>query len=180
MILTLSLILRTSIVNLCLGHVAPTLSIYLLYLRVLTVQELQRPGQGIVAFSPHPSGHGRSAQGVHFVREDAHEVRKASDVKDLDVVVAQAVRHKAVLRGACLRKQVPNQDDSSRVDVVYPLEVEEDGPRVLGLCLSVGGVEGFLGEVVDLAAKVKDGATPLPAHTCLEVFSRHRPLRSSV
>ena len=59
-------------------------------------------------------------------------------------------------------------------------KTKEDGPRVLGLCLSVGGVEGFLGEAVDLAAKVKDGAIPLLAHTCLEVFSRYRPLRSSV
>jgi hypothetical protein len=40
-------------------------------------------------------------------------------------------------------------------------KTKEDGPRVLGLCLSVGGVEGFLGEAVDLAAKVKDGAIPL-------------------
>jgi hypothetical protein len=70
------------------GYVTPPFSMYLLYLHVLTVQELQRPGQGIVAFSPHPSGHGRPAQGAHFVREDAHEVRKAGDVKDLDVVVA--------------------------------------------------------------------------------------------
>ena len=54
----------------------------------LTVQALQRPGQGIVAFSPHPSGHGRPALGAHFVRENTHDVRKASDVKDLDVVVA--------------------------------------------------------------------------------------------
>jgi hypothetical protein len=104
---------------------------YLLYLRVLTVQELQRPGQGIVAFSPHPSGHGRPAQGAHFVREDAHELRKASDVKDLDVIVAQAVGQKATLRGARLRKQVPKQDDPGRVDVVYPLEVEDDGPGSL-------------------------------------------------
>ena len=34
------------------GYVTPPFSMYLLYLRVLTVQELQRPGQGIVAFSP--------------------------------------------------------------------------------------------------------------------------------
>ena len=42
-----------------------------------------------------------------------------------------------------------------------------------------GGIQGFLGEAVDLAAKVKDGSTLLLAHTCLEVFSRHRPLLSS-
>ena len=50
--ISLSLTLRTSTVNLCLGHVTPPFSMYLLYLCVLTVQELQRSGRGIVAFSP--------------------------------------------------------------------------------------------------------------------------------
>jgi hypothetical protein len=39
----------------------------------------------------------------------------------------------------------------------------EDGLRVFGLCLRVGGLRGFLDEAVDLAAKVKDGVTPLLA-----------------
>jgi hypothetical protein len=43
-----------------------------------------------------------------------------------------------------------------------------------------GGIQGFLGEAVDLAAKVKDGAAPLLAHTCLKVVGRYRPLLSSV
>ena len=43
-----------------------------------------------------------------------------------------------------------------------------------------GGIQGFLGEAVDLAAKVKDGSTLLLAHTCLKAVSRHRPLHSSV
>src|SRR5918999_2247194 len=117
------------------------------------------------------------AHGALFVQEDAYEVREASDVKDLEVMVAQAVGQKATLRGA--PSQAGSQSGRSQPSrCSLPPEVEDDGPRVLGLCLSVGGVEGFLGEIVDLAAKVEYGATPLLAHTCLEVFSRHRPLLS--
>ena len=52
-------------------------------------------------------------------------------------------------------------------------EVEEDGLRVLSLCLRAGGVQGFLGEAVDLAAKVKDDATRRQTHACLKAVSRH-------
>src|SRR5829696_10133187 len=102
------------------------------------------------------------------------------DVKDLDVVVAKAVGQKATLRGTRLRKQAPNQDEPGRVDVVHLLEVEEDSLRVFGLCLRVGGVQGFLGEAVDLAMEVEHGATRLLAHACLKVVSRHRLLPSGL
>ena len=66
------------------------------------------------------------------------------------------------------------EDLSERLQ--HLLEVEEDGLRVFGLCLRVGGVQGFLGEAVDLAMEVEDGATRLQAHACLKVLSRHRRL----
>ena len=102
------------------------------------------------------------------------------DVKDLDVVVAQTVGQKAALRGTRLRKQAPNQNEPGRVDVVHLLEVAEDGPRVFGLCLRVGGVQGLPGEAVDLAVEVEDGATRLQPHACLKVVSRHRRLLSGM
>ena len=46
-------------------------------------------------------------------------------------MVAQAVGQKATLRGARLRKQVPNQDDPGRVDVVYPPKLSMMAPGSL-------------------------------------------------
>jgi hypothetical protein len=75
-------------------------------------------GRVRAAYSPLQSGH--CLNSFYFRLADGYGAVQASDVKDLDVVVAQAVGQKATLRGAHLRKQVPKQDDPGRVDVVYP------------------------------------------------------------
>src|SRR3712207_9220449 len=66
-------------------------------------------------FSRDPSGYGRLAQRALFVREDAHEVREASDVEDLDVMIAQAIGQEAALRSTRLGKQARNQEDPGQI-----------------------------------------------------------------
>src|SRR3712207_7605754 len=60
---------------------------------------------------------GRPAQGALLVREDAHEVREAGGVEDLDVVVREAGGPGGALRGARPGGQAPGQGYPPRVDV---------------------------------------------------------------
>src|SRR4028118_109210 len=132
--------------------------------------------------SPGP----RLVQGALLVREDAHEVREAGDVEDLDVVLGEATGREVALRGAGPGQEAHDQGDTRGVDVVHALKVEEDGIGVPLLGLSVGGVEGLLGEAVDLAPKVEHGGAGLPAHLRLEVPYGHvappsaRPFRCRI
>jgi hypothetical protein len=119
-----------------------------------------------------------SGQGTLFVLEDAHEVREAGDVEDLHVVLREAAGQHTPLRSARLRQQAHYQGYARGVDVVHPLEVEQDDLRVPLLGFVVGGVESFPGEAVDLAVKVHDGATGLLAHARLKPSCRHRYLLS--
>src|SRR5918997_4754145 len=116
---------------------------------------------------------GRPAQGALLVREDVHEVREAGDVEDLDVVVGEPVGHEAALRGARPGEQAHDQGYPRRVDVVHPLEVQDDGPWVVLLSLGVGGVEGTFGEAVDLALQVEHGASGFQSHPYLQVPHGH-------
>src|SRR5215203_3815914 len=176
MMLTLSLTLRTSIV-ICAWGMSSLLS---RYISLTPSNSPRRAWSEPCSSSPlcdTPPTSGRPAQGALLVREDVHEVREAGYVEDLDVVVAQAVGHETALRGARPGEQAHYKGDPGRVDVVHPLEVEEDSLRVHRLRLCVGRVEGFLSEAVDLAVEVEHGAARFPAHLYLQVaHGHHLPL----
>src|SRR5918992_3085982 len=87
------------------------------------------------------SGHRSLFDGALFVGEDAHKVREARDVEDLHVMLAQVAGKQALVRSARLGEQAHDQGYAGRVDVIDPLEVEQDGPRVAALGLRVGVVE---------------------------------------
>src|SRR5918997_1244001 len=167
MTLTSSFTLRTSIVT-CAWGISALLS---------------RPNSLTPSYSPRSacsepcsspaSISGRPAQGALLVREDAHEVREAGYVEDLDVVVAEAVGHERALGGPGSCEQAHEQGYPGRVYVVHLHEVEEDGVRVERLRLGVGRVEGLLGEAVDLASEVEHGAAWLLAHPHLKVPHGH-------
>src|ERR671913_1219123 len=89
-----------------------------------------------------------------FVGEDAHKVREARDLEDLHVMLAEVAGKQALVRSARLGQQAHDQGYTGRVDVIDPLEVEQDRLRILGVGLRVSGVERFLGEAVDFAAQV--------------------------
>src|SRR5918997_180203 len=113
-----------------------------------------------------------------FVWVNTNEVRETRDVENLHVVVAQAIGQKTALRGARSRQEAYDQGDASTVHVVYPLEVQEDNLRVLGLGLGVGSVKGLFSKAVDLTVQVDHGRTGQVAHARLQVFSWHGCLLS--
>src|SRR5215211_6398164 len=119
------------------------------------------------------SGHRSLYDGALFVGEDAHEVRQARDVEDLNVMLAQVAGEQALVRSARPGKQSDDQCYPGRVDVVYPLEVEQDGLRVVALGLRVSGVKSFLGEAIDFASEVEDDAASLLAHLRLQLTHSH-------
>src|SRR5215212_2893682 len=172
MTLTLSPTLRTSIVTCAWG-----MSSLLSRLNNLTPPNSPRRAWSEPCSSSSPCvvppTSGRPTQGALLVREDVHEVREAGDVEDLDVVVAQAVGHETALRGARPGEQTHYKGDPGRVDVVHPLEVEDDSLRVHRLRPRVGRVEGFLSEAVDLATEVEHGAAGFLAHLHLQVAHGH-------
>src|SRR5215218_930779 len=119
------------------------------------------------------SGHRSLYYGALFVGEDAHEVREARDVEDLHVMLAQVAGEQAPMRRARPGEQAYDQGYPGRVDVVDPLEVEQDRIRVLGLGLRVSGVQGLLGETVDLAHQVEHGDARYNAHFYVKVPHGH-------
>src|SRR3990170_2813747 len=172
MTLTSSLTLRTSIVT-CAWGMSSLLS------RLINMTPSNSPRRAWsepCSSSPScaaPLTSGRPAQSALLVREDAHEVREAGDVEDLDVVVREAVGREVALRSARPGQQAHDQGYPRRVDVLHPFEVQEDGLGVVLLRLCVGGVEGFFGEAVDLAFEVEHGAAGFPAHLHLQVPHGH-------
>src|SRR5215218_6202299 len=110
------------------------------------------------------SGHRSLYDGALFVGEDAHEVRQARDVEDLHVMLAQVAGEQALVRSARLGKQADDQGYPGRVDVVDPLEVEQDRLGVFGIGLGVGRVKGLFGEAVDLAHQVEHGNSRFQAN----------------
>src|ERR687898_711716 len=172
MMLTLSPTLRTSIV-ICAWGMSSLLS----RLNNLTPSNSPRrawsePCSSSPLCDPPPTS-GRPAQGALLVREDVHEVREAGDVEDLHVVFAQALGLETALSGARAGEQAHYKGDSGRVDVVHPLEVEDDSLQVHRLRLRVGRVESFLSEAVDLATEVEHGAAGFPAHLHLQFAHGH-------
>src|SRR3712207_4501290 len=107
--------------------------------------------------SSSTSGHRSPCYGALFVGEDAHKVREARDVEDLHVMLAQVAGEQTLARRAGLGEQADYQGYAGRVDVVDPLEVEQDRLGVLGVGLRVGRAQGLLGEAVDLAHQVEHG-----------------------
>src|SRR5215207_7417310 len=84
---------------------------------------------------------------------------------------AQVGGQQRAFGGARPCEQAHYQGYHCRVDVVDALEVEQDGLRVGAIGLGVGGVQGLLGEAVDLTAKVDHGFAKLEVR-CLGVECR--------
>src|SRR5918997_5734927 len=123
--------------------------------------------------SSSTSGHRSLLDGALFIGEDAHEVREARDVEDLHVVLAQVAGEQALMRSARPGEQADDQGYTGRVDVVDPLEVEQDRLRVLGVGLRVGLVQGLFGEAVNLAHQVEHGNFGFQANLHTQMTNCH-------
>src|SRR5215203_728466 len=119
------------------------------------------------------SGHRSLYNGALLVGEDAHEVREACYVKDLHVMLAQVAGEQALVGRARLGEQADDQGYPGRVDVVDPLEVEQDRLRVHGIGFRVCGVQGLLGEAIDLPHQVEHGDARFQANFYVKVTHGH-------
>src|SRR5215211_2150798 len=169
MILVLSLALRTFILTWASG-----ISFLLVrYISFIPSYSPRRLWSELLRGSSFISGHRSLYYGALFVGEDAHEVREARDVEDLHVMLAQVAGEQAPMRRARPGEQADDQGYPGRVDVVDPLEVEQDRLRLLGLGLRVRGVQGLLGEAVDLARQVEHGDARFQANLYVKMTHGH-------
>src|SRR5918992_4486366 len=111
--------------------------------------------------------------GALFVGEDAHKVREARDLEDLHVMLAQVAGKQALVRSARLGKQAHDQGYTGRIDVIDPLEVEQDRLGTLGVGLRIGRVQCLFGEAVDLAHQVEHGNIGFQANLHIEMPHGH-------
>src|ERR671912_947055 len=119
------------------------------------------------------SGHRSLFDGALFVGEDAHKVREARDLEDLHVMLAEIAGKQALVRSARLGQQSDDQGYAGGVDVIDPLEVEQDRLGVLGVGLCVGGVESLFSEAVDLAHQVEHSNIRFQANLHIEMTHCH-------
>ena len=59
---------------------------------------------------------------------------------------------------------INDEGDAGRVDVADVGEVEQDGRRVVGFCLAIGGIQRRVGKAVNVAEEIEHGQAIATAH----------------
>src|SRR5207248_7683954 len=111
-----------------------------------------------------------------FVGEYAHEIDEARNIKNLHVIVAQAIGQQAALGLARPSKQADNEGNTRTIDILHIAEIEQDAARLRTLSFIIGSIQHTFCTGINFSVQINDGNTWLVAHARLQSSNWHSSL----